>query len=355
MKKNGFTLIELAAVIMILGIIMLIAVPIVLNTIENSKKGAAERSAESYLHTVETTVAWEKTTREIQDGEYTIQEDGSLCLDNDCTGENKIAITMSGNKPSSGTIVIENGQVVDKLSTDASKKTTMTVNEYDINYDAKKNQYVATKQEAKKLCRAATAEEVTTGNVPQGNYAYGDEYICDVGDGIDRIFFILEDGDATTLTKGDFSTTHYQTDNLGTASAGEVSLIMNQNVGSTLKWCSSTYSKTCNGDIVRSNLKTQTSSWTAEEIISIDLPTYAQIYAVNKSERFSQKTWLFDYSRNNIHNVDIHGYWTSTQHASYETGAWAVYENGRLDVGTKGLGGNHGIRPVITIPKTQLG
>ena len=145
MKKNGFTLIELAAVIMILGIIMLIAVPIVLNTIENSKKGAAERSAENYLDTVETTVAWEKTAREIQDGEYTIQEDGSLCLDNDCTGENKIVITMSGNKPSSGTIIIENGTVVDKLSTYPTKKTAMKVNEYTVSYNAEKNGYVAEK------------------------------------------------------------------------------------------------------------------------------------------------------------------------------------------------------------------
>ena len=48
MKKNtkGFTLIELLAVIVILAIIALIATPIVLNLINQARKGAAARSAE---------------------------------------------------------------------------------------------------------------------------------------------------------------------------------------------------------------------------------------------------------------------------------------------------------------------
>lgn len=41
-KRNGFTLIELLAVIVILAIIALIATPMVLKYIEDSRKGAAE-------------------------------------------------------------------------------------------------------------------------------------------------------------------------------------------------------------------------------------------------------------------------------------------------------------------------
>ena len=44
MKKRGFTLIELLAVIVVLAIIALIATPLVLNTIENSRKGAFEQT-----------------------------------------------------------------------------------------------------------------------------------------------------------------------------------------------------------------------------------------------------------------------------------------------------------------------
>ena len=55
--KKGFTLIELLAVIVILAIIALIATPLVLNTIEKARKGAAKASANTYIHTVETAVA----------------------------------------------------------------------------------------------------------------------------------------------------------------------------------------------------------------------------------------------------------------------------------------------------------
>ena len=45
MKKKGFTLIELLAVIIILAVIALIATPIVLNVVKQSRIGAAKASA----------------------------------------------------------------------------------------------------------------------------------------------------------------------------------------------------------------------------------------------------------------------------------------------------------------------
>ena len=47
-RKKGFTLIELLAIIVILAIIAVITVPIILNIIENAKKGAATNSAYGY-------------------------------------------------------------------------------------------------------------------------------------------------------------------------------------------------------------------------------------------------------------------------------------------------------------------
>lgn len=56
MKRNqkGFTLIELLAVIVILAIIALIATPMVLKYIEESRIGAAERSTEACVKAAET-------------------------------------------------------------------------------------------------------------------------------------------------------------------------------------------------------------------------------------------------------------------------------------------------------------
>ena len=45
MKKNAFTLIELLAVIVILSIILLIAVPAVKKTVDSAKKKSAENDA----------------------------------------------------------------------------------------------------------------------------------------------------------------------------------------------------------------------------------------------------------------------------------------------------------------------
>ena len=53
MKKKGFTLIELLAIIVILAIIAVITVPIILNIIENSKKGSVQDSALGYKDAVQ--------------------------------------------------------------------------------------------------------------------------------------------------------------------------------------------------------------------------------------------------------------------------------------------------------------
>ena len=54
MKKNktGFTLIELLAIIVILAIIAVITVPIILNIIEDSRKGAAKDSVYGYKDSI---------------------------------------------------------------------------------------------------------------------------------------------------------------------------------------------------------------------------------------------------------------------------------------------------------------
>ncbi len=141
MKKRGFTLIELLAVIVVLAIIALIATPIVMNTIKKSQKGAAERSADNYIDAVETTVATKRLDNVILEGEYIIQPDGNLCPLSGC-GENdkdKVIIEMEGNKPSGGTITINNGQV--------TNESTMTIGEYDVSYDETTKKYTATKLE----------------------------------------------------------------------------------------------------------------------------------------------------------------------------------------------------------------
>ena len=57
MKKNGFTLIELLAVIVILAVIALIATPVIMNAINDAKKGSAKDAAYGYVKAVEYSIA----------------------------------------------------------------------------------------------------------------------------------------------------------------------------------------------------------------------------------------------------------------------------------------------------------
>ena len=137
-NKKGFTLIELLAVIVVLAIIALIATPIVMNTIKNAKKGAAERSADNYIKQVETAVAEAKLeNKSVPNGTYDIDGNGNL------TGaglpDGKLEINMSGNKPTSGTVTIKNGGV-------SQNETTMVVGDYDVKYNQEKNKYEATRK-----------------------------------------------------------------------------------------------------------------------------------------------------------------------------------------------------------------
>ena len=92
--KKGFTLIELLAVIVILAIIALIATPIVINIIDESKKSASLRSADFYLDAVENSIATATlSNKKIENGVYSIMKDGNICLETlnpsgVCVGEN---------------------------------------------------------------------------------------------------------------------------------------------------------------------------------------------------------------------------------------------------------------------------
>jgi len=69
MKKNmkGFTLIELLAVIVILAIIALIATPIIMNVINEAKKGANKDAAYGITKAIETEIA----IKMVQDTKFT--------------------------------------------------------------------------------------------------------------------------------------------------------------------------------------------------------------------------------------------------------------------------------------------
>ena len=330
MKRNGFTLIELLAVIVVLAIIALIATPIVMNTIKNAKKGAAERTADNYIKQVETAVAEAKLgNNSIPNGTYDIDENGNLTGTGLPNG--KLEIDMSGNKPTSGKIKITNGSVDQSSS-------SMTIGDYTVSYNSTKKTYEAIEKgntpQVEVLCTAKTT--ATTGNVPSGNYAYGDEYICELGDNDEKTFFVLE-------TNGD-----------------NVSLIMDRNIdsngkgttsGNTVAWCKSGANNSCAADGALEYLKTSTTGWTKLTEFQISLPSYDQIYKAAGNKTSGLSTWL--YGNLNVNNSVPYAYWTSTPHASSSTYARIVGYGGALFSDRVDYG-SYGVRPVITVSKSNL-
>ena len=109
-NKKGFTLIELLAIIVILAIIAVITTPIVLNVIENAKKGAAIDSALGYKDAVHKYYASRLSVDsnfKMVDSTYEIDSNGYLS-----DGTNAYEVQVSGKIPSNGYVQIENSKVI---------------------------------------------------------------------------------------------------------------------------------------------------------------------------------------------------------------------------------------------------
>ena len=121
MNQKGFTLIELLAVIVILAIIAVIATPMILNTIDDARKGAAKSSAYSYIDAVETEVA-----KYILDNNGTSYSAGKYDISKLSTD---LGVEVKGDAPSAGNICIGSNGVVTKAS--------LKINNYVVSYDGK--------------------------------------------------------------------------------------------------------------------------------------------------------------------------------------------------------------------------
>ena len=102
--KKGFTLIELMAVIVILGVLALIMVPVTSNMISKAREKSALESAQNYLKLLGQELSLgEMEDNSLEDGEYTIDD------------INEKDIVVKGNKPDSGNINITDGKIGDSV------------------------------------------------------------------------------------------------------------------------------------------------------------------------------------------------------------------------------------------------
>ena len=387
MKRKGFTLIELLAVIVVLAIIALIATPIVMNTIKNAKKGAAERTADNYIKQVETAVAEERLNKnEVLEGEYQITSDGNLCRDKSasCSDDKKIKIEMNGTKPTSGKIKITNGSV-DKSS------STMTIGDYDVTYNSTKKTYETTEKGTS--TKTYANGEVVYFNVTTGekcsNYT---ETQSNIGtkSGCMKFYAFNDNGGSNVNLLLDHNTTAEVFWNLKVSTASGPKEVLNQLKKDTALW---------QGTITPENYSIDQSEQgsgvkyavdysdykarliTAQEVAQItgnttfDEKTSSSIFYFDTNTTTESKTckygntsgcnygWLYDRTDTDctnygcLNNSDLatYGYWTISPNASTSGYAWCVYYNGgTLTNGYVGGAHRHGVRPVITVAKSNI-
>lgn len=220
------------------------------------------------------------------------------------------------------------------------------------------------------ICTSVTT--ATNGNVPQGNFAYGDEYTCELGDGAAKTFYVLEtNGNNVSLIM------NANVDSNGKAITpsnipednGKVQWVTKEDYlaagGTESDWnkTNSTFGNNNLGPITaKKTLETNTKSWVKLTNVQITLPTASQI-ATAVGKKFDNENvvdiganaeWLYDYMYGRKNSINgISGYWTSTPNANNVILVWAVSRGGQVSTSTNTPSGL-GIRPVITIPKSQI-
>lgn len=90
-NKKGFTLVELLAVIVILGVLLMIAVPAIQNVIRNSRKKSFESAAKLALENVETMASAERTDNTLTECYISID---SIELERGSFGKNAVGVII---------------------------------------------------------------------------------------------------------------------------------------------------------------------------------------------------------------------------------------------------------------------
>ncbi len=339
MKKQGFTLIELLAVIVILAVIALIATPIILNVIEESKKGSAEQSANGYKEAIENQVMLnevDSSKESIVDGVHSVDELKSL------------GVEVKGQEPENGNVYIENGIV---------KNYIFGIGEYVVENG------VATKSTNKK--------KYENGYAIYYNPVSGE--ICEESEAV-----------STTGTKTGCMKWYVFNDN---EDASTVNMILDHNTTPKVAWNSnkrnvvykdSNVAPVVNKLITENNWKSVPRLVTAEEINEItgktDWKQDGRMYCLESKKLdiegmpYCNNTgamgWLYDHTYCKEGSNDwkclnndpaTYGYWTSTIYGMVGKGSdmWVVSRRGYLSNSSADYI-DLGIRPVITISKSLI-
>ena len=392
MKKinnRGFTLVELLAVILIMGILMLIAVPSISRVVENSRKDIFVDIVKSYTNSVRQLWASDVITCGNNNTSASGMDDGDYYILIDTADESRLSLLDQGGKSSWGNRDVKGYVRVNVSTVNDRKVTKFYVSLTDGMHGIYDN--LANEKEADKLVRgdmlmnlgeSSQAEilkkiqeepfingKFTTCSEDGGNWTVGvsDEAIIDVEGNIDSIGTIVKIGSEQfrVISSTVDSVTMLSEYNLyvGEEFNGTERLPYGNNAtgrqdSSMRGWVSSDYP--FKEISIFSNTSNVYAGSTVEEYVD-NYKEYLVVLGVNildarlitKEELenlgcfaltnscISAPTWLFNTT-----------FWSGTPFLSY--GVWVVTSNGEFYDGHYSNNDSRGVRPVITISKSEL-
>ena len=346
LRKNAFTLIELLAVIVILAIVALIATPIILGIINESKEQSTLRSAENYLKAVELAVTRENLNRNFNPSECTVQKNGKLL----CAGyENEISIEVEGEKPEAGAkIKFEEGKIV-------------AISNFTISNKSVEASKLGLEEYVNKICKKLDSA--------QEDYAIGTKYECNVNKDDKFYFYVLSEHEDTNKINlimdrniCDDGTTEQTDDNSCTTSW--INYEDFEKAGGSLEqWDDVPFGEHSNntkGPITVLNyLDKATSNWTNIPNLDEDYKDEGNHYG---KIHLSGKARLVKYNEVSKYETlpnfligNSSGYWFLSTSVEYTHLANLIgFMGWGYSVSSSGCVGYKGVRPVITILKSDL-
>ena len=356
-KNKGFTLIELLAVIVILAILMVVAVPKILNVIENSRKSAAESSIKLVKDAIKTQV----TSGSIMGTSFTSNDDGCYTFNfDDQTSGNAKKLQLKNKENITGTIKYCNGNFTNNtLSFDGQDMKTI----------------VCKRAEEKTLHTDGTHTFGSIGS--KGTLSSGDAFDCDVnGDKTydsetERFYYVTDMNDSTAVliyynnvSNGKPSNSKLAAYDLsGKNNNGPVTAI--EELPNTSEWRNVSLISN-----VRSIVTENGGSQTAGGPLPVSF-SYAEkaarlltVQEINKACNITvgtSKTGELDicnylmentmYSNSNIINW---GYWIENPYSNNSTVAWHVTGRGRGIGNVSVSSSGDGTRPAIEVLKSNI-
>ena len=381
-KNKGFTLIELLAVIVILAILMVVAVPKILNVIENSRKSAAESSIKLVKDAIKTQV----TSGSMMGTNFTSDESGCYTFNfDDQTSGNAKELQLKNKENITGTIKYCNGNFTNNtlvldgqdMKTIVCKKATKLHTEECEQTD---NTY---------YCSGAgfAGKTITYGSLgTNGKLVSGDAFDCDVnGDGTydentERFYYVSDYYNTSTNKFEDDTAVLIYYNNVSNGKPinsklaaydlseknnnGPVTAI--EELPSTSEWRNVSL-KSISRAIINEKGANTTAGGTLPDSFSYAGKAARLLTAqeINKAcgitvgnyttGELDSCNYLMENTKYSNASIRNYGYWLENPLSGYFADAWRVHSSDRYvgDFAILNVGGI-GVRPAIEVPKSNI-